>query len=101
APAAAAETLDEREQLERAERLAHELVGAAAAGAAEVVAFGAGQEHDRDPGRRRVCLQAAAEGGAVHPRHAQVEDDDVRVLTADRRLRLLARAGLLDRDSGL
>ena len=77
---AAGETLDDAEELERAERLAHELVGARPV---EIGALGAGQEHDGDVARLRVALQLRAVLDPVDARHEHVEHDHVRLARGD------------------
>src|SRR5438874_5199969 len=81
---AAREPLDDRKQLQRAERLPQERVGAGLDRCVGGPALGAAQDDDRDLLCRAVALQLAAEGEAVHPRQVDVEHDRI-------------RAGLLDR----
>ena len=80
---AARKPLDDREQLQRAEGLAEERIGAGFKGCFGRPAVGAAQDHDRDVFRRAVPLQLPAEGKAVHPGQVDVEHDRVGAHTPD------------------
>ena len=72
-----------RKQLERAERLEHEGIGAGLLRRCAGSALRAGQEHDRDVASRRCRLQLGTELEAGCPGHVDVEHDHVRPRVAD------------------
>ena len=74
----AREPLDDRQECERAEGFPHERVGARLLARPLRAPVLPREEHDRDLARLRVLLHRSAESQAVHARHANVEDDDVR-----------------------
>ena len=80
---AAGEPLGDRQELERAERLEHDRVGARRLRCTVRIVVRARQEHDRDVACLRVVLELAAELEPVRARHLHVEDDHARVLLAD------------------
>ncbi len=92
--------LDGREQVERAERLPHERLGAALLGTPRLLVVGAGQEHDRDLLRAVGALQARGQLRAAHAGHAQVEHDHVRPLLLDAGLCLDGGGCLVNLDVG-
>jgi hypothetical protein len=92
----ACEPLDGREQLERAERLADERVGAHLVRRLLGAAVGAGEQHDAETVVRVVGAQLAAEVEAASPGHANIEDDDVRLERANGLLGLGGARRLLD-----
>jgi hypothetical protein len=74
---AAGDPLDDREQLERAERLGEEGVGAGLLAERLHVLAETGEEDDADVPRVRIELDAPAELEPVDSGQADVEDDDV------------------------
>jgi hypothetical protein len=76
----AGQPLDDREELERAERLAQDGVGARRA---ELRDVGARQEDHRDVSRLRIALEGGAVFDAVDARHQDVENDRVRFVCGD------------------
>ncbi len=68
--AAAGQPFDDREQVERAERLPDERLGAGALRAPRLLGVGAGEQHDRNQLRLLVALQPRAELGSAHAGHA-------------------------------
>jgi hypothetical protein len=91
---------DGREEIQRAERLAHERVGATTLDAAHLLFVGTGEQHDGDLLRPLGGLQAHAELGAAHAGHPQVEHDHVGAPLLDAHLRLGSRLGLVHLDVG-
>ena len=92
------DALDRREQLERAERLAHVGVRAGLVGEPAPVEVGARQQHDRDRRRQRVVLQPAAEREPVHSGHGHVQHDRVGPAVQHGVERLLRVPGLVELD---
>ena len=80
------QALDDRKQLERAERLQQERVGPGFH-ALGLGAVGAGKQDDRNPLRLGVGFELAAEGEPVHSRHPDVQDDRIGLSGRDRRCR--------------
>ncbi len=89
--------LNDRQELERAERLAHERGGARALRVPRLFRLRPGQQDDRDVARRVVGLEPAAQLDAVHLGHPEIEHDDVGSVTPHAQLRLDAGPGLVDR----
>jgi len=71
------EPLCDCEQLERAERLAHERVRTDALRFCACSAGRAGEEDDRDVARARIRFELSAELQPGRARHVDVEDDDI------------------------
>src|SRR5438067_11203384 len=86
---AAREPLDDRKQLQRAERLPQERVGAGLDRCVGGPALGAAQDDDRDVLCRAVALQLAAEGEAVNPQQVDVKHVRIRVVLLARVKRVL------------
>jgi hypothetical protein len=80
---AARKTLDDRQQLEWAERLADERIGACLSGLGLRPALGPGEEHDRDPARLDGRLELAAVLEPGHAGHRDVENDHVGLAPVD------------------
>jgi len=76
------QSLDDRKQLERAERLPDEGRRACLLRRARFVCVRAREEHDRNVARALRCLQPTTELGASDAGHAQVEDDQIRAAAA-------------------
>jgi hypothetical protein len=79
----ACQPLHDRQELERAERLADERVRSRCSGGLGGAAVRAGQEDDRDAARGRIGLQVVAEVEAASARHAHVENDDIGAMPPD------------------
>ena len=83
------------EELLRIERLGEEVVGARSqpfqAGCAVVRC---GDEDDGNEPPERVCLHTCAKREAIHARHFDVEQDEIRLIPVDLLERLLAVTGL-------
>ena len=80
------ERSDPRAQLVRMDRLGEELVGARFDAADAIRQIGlAGHQDDRRQPRRRVGLEPTTDFQPVHPRHRDVEQDDVGLVLAARR----------------
>ena len=47
-----------------------------------VIALDSGQDHNRNPGQRRIFLLLAAERPPIHHRHAKVQQDHARIAAA-------------------
>jgi hypothetical protein len=88
---------DDREQLERPERLAQERVGARGSGDVLHVVE-AREQHDADLAGGGVLLQAAAEGQAVHAGHVDVQHDHVGAAGRDPSRGLLGVGGFVHVD---
>ena len=76
----AGESLDDREELERTERLSQDRVGARRA---ELRDVGAGEKDHGDVPRLRIALERAAVLDAVDTRHEDVEHDRVGLVRGD------------------
>ena len=98
---ASCKPLYDREQLQRAERLAEERIGAGLERCFGRAPVGAAQDHDRNVLRRAVTLQLPGDGEPVHPGEIDVEHDRVRSPATDRgnRGRRILRLFDLDVDS--
>ena len=83
-PQPAGETLDEAEQLERAERLREVGIGAGIRGVSRHQVDETRQEHDRDRGSTQVGLERAAEVEPGLAGEPHVEDDHVGLLGGER-----------------
>ena len=92
---ASREPLDHGEQLERAEGLRHERLGAGGVRSDARATLGAGEEDDGDATRLAVRLQLTAELEPVHAGHHDVEHDHVGRIRADQLARL-GGSGRLD-----
>src|SRR5215204_2610101 len=92
----ARETLDGREQLERAERLQEEGIGAARSPVDVTGAVRSGEENDLDIGGGRVLLQLATVGETTLAGHLDVEHDHVRMVALHMRRSLLGAPRLGD-----
>ena len=85
---------DAGDQLARAERLGHIIVGAGLEAADPVALLAArGQHHDRHVGGRRAAAQAAADLDPADALDHPVEQDDVGLDLVDEDQRFLAVAG--------
>ncbi len=89
------EPVDDREQLERAERLAHECLGSRILAASSLFEIGAREEDDRDLARVRRSFEPCAQLGTADAGHAQVEHDEIGASRPDARLGFECRAGLV------
>jgi len=96
----AGKSFDDRQQIERAERLAHERVGTAAFRAPRLLVVRARQEDDRDLPRPGGTLQPHTQLRAAHAGHAQVEHDHVGEPLLDARLGLEGAGRLFHLDAG-
>ena len=97
AHAAACEPLDDRQELERPERLQQQRVGARLAGVVLDVVE-AREQDDADVLRRTLALQPTAELDPVDTGQADVEHDDVRPRSRDSPLSLGRVAGVVHVD---